>query len=201
MSYETYDESSITRNLPSPNSTTFYPSLRPSSPPPPPASSSAATPKTGGVSPPSPPSLHPHPKCITPPHCTLPYLTRLAIHITTPITPAALIAPYTSTIAPSIAYLADPLIAYTHLGHPIAFVHLLGPLVSHSTPASQATTSASECGCLLNAVLCPIVLCLAFGPNPRQLSSTGDTNNESNPKPWPMPPEPEGDTALAAVFA
>ncbi|KAF8874694.1 hypothetical protein BD779DRAFT_1565900 [Infundibulicybe gibba] len=35
--------------------------------------------------------------------------------------------PYTSTVTPSSTYLPNPLNAYTHLGMPKSFVHLVGP--------------------------------------------------------------------------
>ncbi|KAF5376665.1 hypothetical protein D9615_007788 [Tricholomella constricta] len=104
-----------------------------------------------------------------------------SIHTITPIPSAALIASYTSNIAPSVAYLAYPLIAYTHLGLPKAFVHLLGPLTSYSTPIAGDHAFFVRSRGLLNAVLCPIVLCHRLRTRPRQLSSTGDINTEEDP--------------------
>ncbi|KAF5373974.1 hypothetical protein D9615_009913 [Tricholomella constricta] len=75
------------------------------------------------------------------------------VHTITAIPSVALIAPYTSTIAPSVARLADPLITYAHLGLPKAFVHLLGPLTSDSTPIAGDHAFFVRSRGLLNAVL------------------------------------------------
>ncbi|EGO28711.1 hypothetical protein SERLADRAFT_366408 [Serpula lacrymans var. lacrymans S7.9] len=82
-----------------------------------------------------------------------------ALHTTMPISSAHLIAPFTSTIIPSAAYLADPLNAYAHLGMPKPFVHLLGPPLD-VTLDSRITGDKSRfvrSGCRPNAVLRPVL--------------------------------------------
>ncbi|KAH7928022.1 hypothetical protein BV22DRAFT_1126923 [Leucogyrophana mollusca] len=82
-----------------------------------------------------------------------------ALHTTTPISSSKLIAPYTSTITPSSAYLSDPLNAYAHLGMPKPFVHLFGPPLD-VTLDSRITGDQSRfarSGCRPNAVLRPVL--------------------------------------------
>ena len=82
-----------------------------------------------------------------------------AMHTTTPVPSAHLIAPYTSTIIPSSTYLSDPLNAYAHLGMPKPFVHLIGPPLD-ITLDSRITGNKSRFvrnGCHPNAVLRPVL--------------------------------------------
>lgn len=82
-----------------------------------------------------------------------------AVHASQPIPADGLVAPYTSTITPSAAYLSDPLNSYAHLGMPKPFVHLIGPPLDLSLDARIAGNSARfvRNGCRPNAVLRPFL--------------------------------------------
>ncbi|GLB41399.1 putative SET (Su(var)3-9, Enhancer-of-zeste, Trithorax) domain containing protein [Lyophyllum shimeji] len=78
-----------------------------------------------------------------------------AVHTTAPVPSASMIAPFTSTITSSAAYLSDPLNAYPHLGLPKPFVHLFGPPFDVALDARTAggETRFVRSGCRPNAVL------------------------------------------------
>jgi hypothetical protein len=82
-----------------------------------------------------------------------------AVHTTSPIPSAHLITPYTSTIIPSSAYLANPLNAYAHLGMPKPFVHLLGSPLDITLDSRIAGDKGRfvRSGCRPNAVLRPVL--------------------------------------------
>ena len=82
-----------------------------------------------------------------------------AVHASQPIPADGLVAPYTSTITPSAAYLSDPLNSYAHLGMPKPFVHLIGPPLDLSLDSRIAGNSARfvRNGCRPNAVLRPFL--------------------------------------------
>jgi hypothetical protein len=90
-----------------------------------------------------------------------------SLHTTTAISAHDFIAPFTSSIIPSSSYLADPLNAYTHLGMPKPFVHLIGPPFDLALDArlSGDRSRFARSGCRPNAILRPM-LCddlVAFG--------------------------------------
>jgi uncharacterized protein len=82
-----------------------------------------------------------------------------AVHTTVPRSPHDYITPYTSTILPSAAYLADPLNAYAHLSIPKPFVHLIGPPLDVALDARVTGNTARfiRSGCRPNAVLRPFL--------------------------------------------
>ena len=120
-----------------------------------------------------------------------------ALQTTRPIPETAYIMPYTSTVIPSAAYLADPLNSYAHMGTysflerfsslfsysrvfgsriiqglPMPFVHLVPPPLSVALDARLVGNEArfARSGCRPNAVLRP-VLChkkrKVLHPNPK----------------------------------
>ncbi|KAH8107408.1 hypothetical protein DFH11DRAFT_1517619, partial [Phellopilus nigrolimitatus] len=104
-----------------------------------------------------------------------------ALQTTAPIAGEALITPYTSTIIPSAAYLADPLNAYAHMGMPKPHVHLVPPPLSVALDARMAGNEArfARSGCRPNAVLRP-VLCRGKkkGSKARASESTSETEDD-----------------------
>ncbi|TFY78413.1 hypothetical protein EWM64_g5601 [Hericium alpestre] len=82
-----------------------------------------------------------------------------AVHTTRPVPTSKLITPYTSTIIPSSAYLADPLNAYAHYGMPKPFVHLFGPPLDVALDSRITGNEARfvRNGCKPNAVLRPVI--------------------------------------------
>lgn len=82
-----------------------------------------------------------------------------AVHAAHPIPSSNFIAPFTSTIIPSHAYLSDPLNAYAHLGMPKPFVHLFGPPLDVALDARIAGGKGRfvRSGCRPNAVLRPVL--------------------------------------------
>jgi uncharacterized protein len=82
-----------------------------------------------------------------------------ALHTTSSVPAAHFLAPFTSTITSSAAYLADPLNGYPHLGAPKPFVHLIGPPLDLALDARQAGNEArwARNGCRPNAVLKPVL--------------------------------------------
>ncbi|KAF8888480.1 hypothetical protein CPB84DRAFT_1684214 [Gymnopilus junonius] len=81
------------------------------------------------------------------------------VHTTLPIPTDRLITPFTSAITPSVAYLADPLNAYAHLGLPKPHVHLLGPPLDVALDARLVGNYGRfvRSGCRPNAVLRPVL--------------------------------------------
>ncbi|KIJ18048.1 hypothetical protein PAXINDRAFT_58298, partial [Paxillus involutus ATCC 200175] len=72
---------------------------------------------------------------------------------------STLLAPYTATIVPSSAYLADPLNGYAHLGMGKPQVRLVGGGWGVGIDAREIRGSSrwARCGCWPNAVLRPVI--------------------------------------------
>ncbi|KAF9446177.1 hypothetical protein P691DRAFT_733735 [Macrolepiota fuliginosa MF-IS2] len=105
---------------------------------------------------PSPTTLRQIPPAATSPDVRPP---TYAVHTAAPVPSDHLITPFTSSITPSSAYLADPLNAYAHLGMPKPFVHLIGPPLDIALDARITGDSARfvRSGCRPNAVLRPVL--------------------------------------------
>ncbi|GLB44375.1 putative SET (Su(var)3-9, Enhancer-of-zeste, Trithorax) domain containing protein [Lyophyllum shimeji] len=147
--------------------------------------------------PPTPPPVAVHPVLHPPTHHHAVRPPTYAVHTTAPVPSASMIAPFTSTITSSAAYLSDPLNAYAHLGLPKPFVHLFGPPLDVALDARTAggETRFVRSGCRPNAVLRP-VLCRRRGE--------GEAEGGRS-RPQPKPPENakdrDGETLAFAVFA
>ncbi|TFY56881.1 hypothetical protein EVJ58_g7370 [Rhodofomes roseus] len=103
-----------------------------------------------------------------------------AAHTVRAVPSSGMITPYTSTITPSTAYLADPLNAYAHLSMPKPFVHLIGPPLD---VALDSRTSGNlgrfvRSGCRPNAVLRP-VLCPRGKSRATAPNDTDDDDRET----------------------
>ncbi|TFK73799.1 hypothetical protein BDN72DRAFT_134269 [Pluteus cervinus] len=101
-----------------------------------------------------------------------------SFHTAAPVPSDHYITPFTSTITPTSAYLADPLNSYAHLGMPKPFVHLVGPPLDVALDARLSGNKSRfvRSGCKPNAVLRPV---LCPRPNSPLLDANGDRSKET----------------------